>query len=90
MSDGSVNPVAEVLLYWNMIRRHRWWIFLTTLALTLVSVVGIALLPDYYRATTTILVDPKKVPDHFVKSTVGASLTERLQIITQEALSATR
>lgn len=82
-------PLAQVMEYWQTMRQHGWGIFFLTLGLTLASFVGIALLPDHYRSTTTILVDPQKVPDEYVTSTIKEPLTERLQTISQEVLSST-
>lgn len=83
-------PVEQVREYWQTVQQRKWMIYFTTLALTLASVVTIALLPDQYQATTTILVDPQKVPDEYVNATIKSPLTERLQTISQEVLSSTR
>jgi len=83
-------PVEQVREYWQTVQQRKWLIYFTTLALTLASVVAIALLPDQYQATTTILVDPQKVPDEYVNATIKSPLTERLQTISQEVLSSTR
>ncbi len=83
-------PVTQILEYWQAVRQHKWWIFFLTLGLTLVSFVVIALLPDQYEATTTILVDPQQVSDQYVNPPVKQSLTDRLQTISQEVLSTTR
>ena len=88
--DTQDQAVAQILEYWQGIRQHKWWVFFLTLGLTLVSVVAIALLPDQYEATTTILVDPQQVSDQYVNPPVKQSLTDRLQTISQEVLSSTR
>src|SRR5713226_3748423 len=89
-NDMLKQPAEQVREYWQTILQHKWQIYFTTLFLTLAAIVGIALLPDQYQATTTILVDPQKVPDEYVASTIKSPLTERLQTITQEVLSTTR
>ena len=89
-NDMLKQPADQVREYWQTIVQHKWQIYFTTLFLTLAAVVGIALLPDQYQATTTILVDPQKVPDEYVASTIKSPLTERLQTISQEVLSTTR
>ena len=81
---------AQIQEYLNLLRNSAWQIGLVTLAITLAAVVVITFLPDEYRATTTILVDPQKIPDRYVTSTVPADPTERLNTITQQVLSATR
>jgi len=54
------------------------------------GVVGVSLVPDVYRATTTILVDPQKIPERYVSSTITADPNERLNTLTQQVLSSTR
>jgi succinoglycan biosynthesis transport protein ExoP len=83
-------PVEQIREYWQTVQQRKWLIYFTTLALTLAAVVTIALLHDQYQATTTILVDPQKVPDEYVNATIRSPLTERLQTISQEVLSSTR
>ena len=59
----------------------------------IVSAVGIAItyrLPAVYQANALILVDPQKIPERFVASTVNTDVQDRLVAITQELLSSTR
>ena len=83
-------PVTQVLEYLKVIRRHKWWVYLMTVGLTLCAFVAIALLPNRYKATTTVEVDPQKVPEQFVSELVRVSPLDRLQTISQEVLSETR
>src|SRR5215471_12238534 len=87
---ASEKPLGQVLNYWHLIWNFKWWILFSTVMLTLGSIVVIALLPDYYQATTTILVDPQKVSERYVSSTVISNPTERLNTLSFEVLSATR
>ena len=48
------------------------------------------LMPDRYKASTTILVDPQKVSEKYVSSTVNSDPAQRLTTITQQVLSTTR
>lgn len=80
----------QIKEYGNLLRRGIWRIGMVTLAVTLVAVMIITFLPNEYRATTTILVDPQKIPDRYVTSTVPSDPTERLNTITQQVLSSTR
>lgn len=84
------DPLQMIRQYWNTIRHFRWWIALGTVPLTLVCFTIIALLPDVYQSTTTILVDPQKIPERYVSATVSSDLGQRLAMISQEVLSATR
>ncbi|MFI5397436.1 MAG: XrtA system polysaccharide chain length determinant [Candidatus Binatia bacterium] len=47
-------------------------------------------LPNVYRSTTLIMVEPQDVPDAFVRSTVTTRLEARLNALSQEVLSRTR
>ena len=46
--------------------------------------------PSLYEAKTTIMVDPGKVPDSYVKSTATIDATERLSLLQEQILSTTR
>lgn len=80
----------QIREYAGLLQSKVWTIGLVTLAITLIAVVAIAFLPDQYRATTTILVDPQQIPDRYVASTVTSDPGERLNTITQQVLSASR
>src|SRR5215469_5994936 len=80
----------QIREYMGLLQRKIWTIGVVTLAVTLLAIVAIAFLPDQYRATTTILVDPQQIPDRYVTSTVTSDPSERLNTITQQVLSASR
>jgi uncharacterized protein involved in exopolysaccharide biosynthesis len=48
------------------------------------------LTPDVYEANTLILVDPQKVPERFVATTVSMDTLSRLDTINQQLMSSTR
>jgi succinoglycan biosynthesis transport protein ExoP len=80
----------QISEYVALLRNKTWTIGLVTLALTLAAITLIAFLPDQYRATTTILVDPQQIPDRYVTATVSSDPSERLNTITQQVLSSSR
>jgi polysaccharide biosynthesis transport protein len=47
-------------------------------------------LPNIYSSETVIMVDPQKVPESYVKSTVSGDIRNRLGTLSQQILSATR
>src|SRR5207253_5482810 len=58
-----------------------------------VAVMGIIVtyrLPAVYMADALILVDPQKIPEKFVASTVNTDVQDRLATISQEIQSSTR
>jgi polysaccharide biosynthesis transport protein len=70
---------------------HRKWIILSTFLL--VSAVTFAItyrLPNMFTSETLILVDPQRVPEAYVKSTVTGDIRNRLGTLSQQILSATR
>src|SRR5579863_6509433 len=74
----------------HVLKTHWRSVFLTSLFMAIAAVVGIALIPDKYEATTTILVDPQKIPEKYVSSTVTSDPNAHLDTLTQQVLSASR
>lgn len=70
--------------------RRKWLILLPTLVIWAGSFVWAYSLPDRYRSSATVLVIPQRVPESYVRSTVTATVAERLQTISQQILSRTR
>src|SRR4051812_5155310 len=62
-------------------------VFVVTAVLT--AVIS-ARLPNVFVSETVILVDPQKVPDAYIKSTVTGDVRNRLGTLSQQILSATR
>lgn len=86
--EERVSPSFENL--WSMARRHRWSLLLP-LFLCWVTVWSIGwLLPTTYQSEAVILVEPQKVPEHFVEPNVSVDLRDRLDSMTQQILSRTR
>jgi succinoglycan biosynthesis transport protein ExoP len=70
---------------------HRWWLVLgVALAVSAATIVFSHFMPNIYTSETVILVDPQKVPDAYVKSTVTGDVRNRLSTLSQQILSATR
>ncbi|HEX2329050.1 MAG TPA: Wzz/FepE/Etk N-terminal domain-containing protein, partial [Candidatus Angelobacter sp.] len=90
MNQGTNNSMDQVLAFWNTLRHYRGWIFLGTVFFSLVGGALVFMMPDHYKATTTILVDPQKVPEKYVSPTVSSDPGQRLTTITQQVLSSTR
>src|SRR5712692_6802177 len=83
-NDSPVEHYLRVLL-------HRKWVVLGVWALVSVAVAAFAFyLPDIYLSETLILVDPQKVPEAYVKSTVTGDIRNRLGTLSQQILSTTR
>jgi len=88
--DTLGDPLQIAREYWATVVHFKWWILLGALAITLTAFTYIARMPDSYKATTTILVDPQKIPEKFVASTISVDLQQRLTTISQTVMSTTR
>ena len=70
---------------------HRKWLILSAfLVVSLATVIVTHRLPDIFTSETLILVDPQKVPDAYLKSTVTGDVRNRLGTLSQQIVSATR
>ena len=70
------------------VQRHLLGVLVATFLLAVVGLIAVSLMPDIYKATTTILVDPQKIPEKYVSSTVTTDPNGRLNTLTQQILSA--
>src|SRR5882724_9185063 len=86
-NDETTN---QWMAFWHTVRHYRGWILLGTVMLSLAGFAIVMLMPDRYKASTTILVDPQKVPEKYVSPTVSSDPGQRLNTITQQVLSTTR
>ncbi len=69
------------------LRKRRWWIALTAVTVTLVTIAVAQLLPNKYTSEATVLVIQQQVPEWYVKSTTTTDVSEALQGMTQQVLS---
>lgn len=61
--------------------RRRIWFLVPLVLGAVAAVVALRVLPRTYRAVTTVLVEPQKVPADYVKPTITSSIEERLRTI---------
>src|SRR5438552_5488291 len=88
-SGGDAGQVP--IEHYIRILLHRKWIVLGVWLLISVATAIVSFrLPDIYTSDTVILVDPQKVPEAYVKSTVTGDIRNRLGALSQQILSATR
>src|SRR5688500_12889329 len=76
--------------YLRILWSRRWVIAIPAVVIASATAVASMFLPNWYRAQTTILIIPQRVPERFVAPTVTADLRERLTTIQQQILSRTR
>ncbi len=84
------NTPFDVFRYLRLLWKHKWLILLPAIVFPAVAAWYAMQLPDRYKSTTLILVQPQKVPTKFIPSTVTASIRDRLQTISQQIFSRTR
>jgi protein tyrosine kinase modulator len=74
----------------RMLVRRRWLILLPLAAgLSMVPVIA-RFVPKVYRSESLVMVIPQRVPDSYVKSTVTATVEDRLPSISDQILSRSR
>jgi polysaccharide chain length determinant protein (PEP-CTERM system associated) len=74
----------------RIVWRGKWWI-LVPFAIGLALAPFIAShIPELYRSETVIMVIPQRIPDSYVRSTVTASVEDRLFSISDQILSRSR
>lgn len=84
-------PTTPPLEHYLQLLMHRKWLIVGVFLVGSVATIAVVqLLQNVYTAQTLILVDPQKVPESYVKSTVTGSVRDRLSTLSQQILSATR
>jgi uncharacterized protein involved in exopolysaccharide biosynthesis len=76
--------------YVRLVMHRKWLVLSVALGISAGTIVVSHFLPNIYTSETVILVDPQKVPDSYVKSTVTGDVRNRLSTLSQQILSATR
>ncbi len=86
-NNGIMDQAAAL---WATVRHYRGLIYIGTVFFSLAGATLILLMPDHFKASTTILVDPQKIPEKYVSPTISSDPGQRLTTITQQVLSSTR
>ena len=87
VTEESRNDIQRLVeITWR-----RKWVILIPFVIIFVSVTLWGLyLPNLYRSTASILIEPQKVPSEYVASTVTSDLEARLRTVTQQMSSRTK
>lgn len=83
-SQISIDHYVRLILY------RKWLVLGTFVLVSAATFVTTYRMPDIYVSETLILVDPQKVPESYVKSTVTGDVRNRLGTLSQQILSASR
>ena len=76
--------------YLRIAWRRKWIILVPFVVVAIGTFVVVQRLPNRYRSETTILVVPQRVPDTYVRSTVTATIDDRLRSLREQILSRSR
>lgn len=74
----------------DMAIRRKWYIIILFVVCLMAGIWLYVTLPKIYKAETMILVQPQKVPEAYVQSTVSTGVEDRLRTLSQEIMSWTR
>lgn len=86
MLPGKKVTPADVLV---MLKRHVWLIVIPPMVTTFAALLYSSRIPNMYQSDMLIAIDPQRVPDQFVRSTVTMPTDLRMDAITIQALSRT-
>jgi polysaccharide biosynthesis transport protein len=89
-ASGDAGIKVQIREYLDLARRRKLWIILLTLGISVCIAVVAIRLPSIYRAETVILVDPQKIADRAVPTSVSGTVADRLATIRQEVMSPTQ
>lgn len=90
MTAIDSRPAVRLAEWYSLLRRHLGLAAAVGLAVFASASVYILRMPDVYQAETRILVNPQRVSDKYVSSTVSMGSNERLNTLSQQVLSSTR
>src|SRR5687768_7085505 len=72
----------------RMLKRRKWLIMLPIITMAVAVSYIVYHLPNVYESRTLLIVEPPKIPDKVVTSLTDEDLTQRLNSINKEVLSA--
>lgn len=72
----------------RMLKRRKWLIMLPIITMAVAVYYVVEKLPNVYESRTLLIVEPPKIPDKVVRSLTDEDLTQRLNSINKEVLSA--
>ena len=86
----ELDSIAQARELWPILVHRKWIILLAGVMLSATAIVAICLLPDWYSATITMLVDPQKIADRYAGQDSVTMDQLRFDTLTQQVLSTAR
>ncbi|MGD0883715.1 MAG: GNVR domain-containing protein [Thermodesulfovibrionales bacterium] len=87
MKQEKIVRIEDII---KIIKRRRWGLVLSALAVVLLSVVVALVWQPVYRSTSTILIEEQEIPRDYVIASVSTYAEQRLQSINQRTMSSSR
>ena len=84
MLPGKKLAFADIL---QMVRRRIWLIVVPPIVALFIGLVYSSTIPNLYQSDMLIAIDPQRVPDAFVRSTVTLETDRRMDALTVQVLS---
>lgn len=82
-----MNASQQIKHYLDIVWRRKWWVVVPLVLCVGASPFVLKRLPKVYRASTTILVTPQRLPEAFVRSTVTQRVEDRMASMSVQILS---
>jgi uncharacterized protein involved in exopolysaccharide biosynthesis len=88
--DRAGEPhLKDLAAYLQLIKRRKWIIGATGVAIMTLSVTLALILPPTFRSTATILIEEQEIPQDLVRSTMTSYADQRIETIKQQVMSRT-
>ena len=71
----------------EIVERRKWWLVLGALGGLALGVVAYFVLPPSYTASTSVLVEPQRVPEDYIRPTVTLEVERRLDTLRERVTS---
>jgi polysaccharide chain length determinant protein (PEP-CTERM system associated) len=88
-SQKNISSITQTKEIWQLILHRKWIVLLAGVLLCAAAIIAVSLLPNWYMASTTILVDPQKMPDRYTPDSVTMDQL-RSDAVADEVLSSVR
>ena len=85
-SPGPAFGLEDIV---EIVERRVWWLVIGAILGIALGVAAYFLLPPRYEASTTILVEPQRVPENYVQSTITFDVEQRLRTLHERVTSDT-
>lgn len=86
-STGSSGPAFGPEDVLEIVERRKWWLVLGALGGLALGVAAWLVIPPSYTASTSVLVEPQRVPEDYIRPTVTLEVERRLDTLKERVTS---